>query len=119
MILESEEHQNCTSDCWSNGNDKEEPHKDPTNHLWERYHKQTAVGGCVGLSDDPEKSPRYKTLRTRKLHNFVHESRFFTETKVDTLAYTDVSFLIRGVLVKGVTWTYLPGFNFHSFQLVT
>ena len=57
MILESEEHQNCTSDSWSNGNDKEEPHKDPTNHHLEHYHKRTTFGGCLGLIDDPEKSP--------------------------------------------------------------
>ena len=34
------------------------------NHPWEYYNKRTTVGSCPGLSDDPEESPRHKTLRT-------------------------------------------------------
>ena len=59
---------------WSNVSDEEEPYKDPTNHPWEHYHKQPAVGSCQGLINDPEKSPRNKTLRTTQLHNSGHES---------------------------------------------
>ena len=28
------------------------------NHPWEYYYKQTTVGSCPGLSDDPEDNPR-------------------------------------------------------------
>ena len=55
------------------------------NHPWEHYHKRTTVGGCPGLSDDPEKTPQDKTLTTQ-LNNFGHESRSFTEMKVDTMS---------------------------------
>ena len=34
------------------------------NHPREYYNKRTTVGSCPGLSDDPEESPRHKTLRT-------------------------------------------------------
>ena len=27
------------------------------NHPWEYYYKQTTVGSCLGLSEDPEESP--------------------------------------------------------------
>ena len=38
---------------WSNGNDKEEPHKDPPNNPWEHYHQNEqqleAVQGSVTI----------------------------------------------------------------------
>ena len=56
--------QSCTSDSWSYGNDDKEPHRDIKNYPWEHYYKQTKVGSCLGLSNDPEESPRHKTLKT-------------------------------------------------------
>ena len=62
MILEAEECQSCTNDDQEpHGIDDEEPHRDIKNHPWEYYHKQTTVGSFLGLSDDPEESPRHKT----------------------------------------------------------
>ena len=37
---------------------------DIKNHPWEYHYKRTTVGSRPGLSDDPEESPRHKTLRT-------------------------------------------------------
>ena len=38
--------------------------RDIKNHPWEYYYKLTTVGSCPGHSNDPEESPRHKTLRT-------------------------------------------------------
>ena len=51
------------SDNWNNGTEKEEPHKDQTNHRWEHYTNKLSIASCPRLSDDPGKSPRSKTLR--------------------------------------------------------
>ena len=47
----------------------------------EHYHKQTTIGGCLGLSDDPEKNSRNKTLRIRKLHNLFLETCSYKNRK--------------------------------------
>ena len=56
------------------------------NHPWEYHYKQTTIGSRPGLSNDPEESPRHKTLKTENFTTWSVNRDPLTEMKVDTLS---------------------------------
>ena len=68
-MLEAEDYQSCTSDDEEPHGNDEEPHRNNKKHPWEYYDKRNIrilrqTEAVWGHSDDPEESPRHKTLRT-------------------------------------------------------